>query len=56
MILTIKFRNGMTKTLHVSDALEEPDAFECMPNYDEWIEVFVTKGKEKETATSGNHR
>ncbi len=56
MDLLILTTSTTTKILTVSDAPEESDAFEYIPNYEEWIEVFVTKGKEKETATSGNHR
>ena len=55
MILTIKFENGGTKKLYLSDAPKEEDAFKYLPNYAGSIEVFLTKGK-KETATSGNHR
>ena len=39
----------------VSDAPKESSAFDYLPNYDSWIEIFMTKGN-KETATSGNHR
>ena len=45
-----------TQILTVYDSPEESDAFEYSPHYDRWIDVFATKPKLKETATSGNHR